>query len=274
MIESVLNKVKESNTSYLFIGDEGVGKRYAAINIAKDILNNDPRVDKNIHPNVIIIEPENKDIKIESIRNLIKDLVFAAPEGNKRFVIIDEAHRMNQASANALLKTLEEPPQDTVFFLLSSNMHKMLPTIISRCELVKFPPLENSKLSEILDIDSNHPFIEYAMGSASRLEFYITHENEILALINFLNNPTKSYKEISEISTNIVEATSGSIEHIEYIFSIIIKQLLSRVPDNPCLIDCINRVQDISKKLYMNTSASIVIENMLLEASKEISQCH
>ena len=292
MIEKIVNKIKTTNPSFIFAGTRGVGKKYVAMEIAKSVLckkipacnNCDEcrRVDKEIHPNVVIIKPEGdaKDIKIENIRDLVKSLTFSSVEGNKRFVVIDEAHRMNEASSNALLKTLEEPPRDTVFMLLTSNLHSMLPTIISRCEVVKFPPMSDEKMVKILNVSPSHMLIPYSMGSVSTFNFFVTNEPQISSLISFLKKPSSSYVDISDLASDIMEIVSSDskaqeLENMEYIISLVMFDLVSRYQtaignsqSMTNLLNCIDEIKSISRKIYTNTSPSIVFENMLLEVAK------
>jgi DNA polymerase-3 subunit delta' len=292
---NISKKIKQSNPSFIFTGIKGVGKKHTAIEVAKNVICNQTpackicsectRIERQIHPDVVLVEPQedDKEIKIESIRELIKSLNFSSAEGGKRIVIIDEAHRMNKSSANALLKTLEEPPKDTSFILLSSNLYAMPATIVSRCELVRFAPMTSEKMASLAKIPLDHPFIAYAQGSVSSLSFLLANNEAIQKLINFLDKPIDSYKTINQISTEVLEAVSSStkpqeLENIEYIFSMIIYSMLKRsdpeeVINNTSFLtsiqDSIEEINKISKKIYLNTPASIVLENILLE----VTQC-
>ncbi|MCX6112344.1 MAG: DNA polymerase III subunit delta' [Proteobacteria bacterium] len=292
MIEKIVNKINTTNPSFIFAGSRGVGKKHIALEVAKSVLckkippcnNCDEcrRIDKEIHPNVVIIKPEGdaKDIKIENIRELVKSLTFSAAEGYKRFVIIDEAHRMNESSFNALLKTLEEPPKDTIFILLTANLHSMLPTIISRCEVIKFPPISNEKMVQILNVSPSHMLIPYSMGSISTFNFYVANEPQISSLISFLQKPSSSYVDISDLAGDIMEVVSSDskaqeLEYMEYIISLILFDLTNKYKtasendqNSSNILNCIEEIKSISKKIYLNTSPSIVFENMLLEVAK------
>ncbi|MBI3554950.1 MAG: DNA polymerase III subunit delta' [Deltaproteobacteria bacterium] len=102
------------------------------------------------HADLIEIGPKGENIAVDDLREMKKTLFFSPIEGKFRFVIIDQAHKLNAASANALLKTLEEPPAHTRFFLITHERGLLLPTITSRCQFVHFSPLDETTLKELL----------------------------------------------------------------------------------------------------------------------------
>ncbi|MFQ5900410.1 MAG: DNA polymerase III subunit delta' [Thermodesulfobacteriota bacterium] len=148
--------------SYLFIGPEGVGKKLTAISFAKTLNCKGTRGDfcdeciscKKIngltHPDVEIIEPEGRFIKIERIRELQKRLQYKSLEGRFKVSILDGVEKMNPAASNALLKTLEEPPQDSILILISSQGSSLLPTLVSRCQRFTFHPLKGDDMIHLI----------------------------------------------------------------------------------------------------------------------------
>lgn len=142
--------------SYLFLGNEGIGKKYAALQFAKalnclgaeaeegdacDHCTSCKKIDHGLHPDVLVIEPEGQNIKVEQIRQLQKELAYRPYEGKYRVCIVTAADRMAPHIPNTLLKTLEEPPLHTVIVLLANSSRFVLPTILSRCQAVRFNPL-------------------------------------------------------------------------------------------------------------------------------------
>ena len=139
-------------SSYLFIGPDGIGKRKTAENFAKalncladgekpcDECISCKKADSRIHPDVFCIEPRgpSASLGIDQIRSVIRHTSLKPYEGRKKVFIIDKAHTMNDEAANAFLKTLEEPPEDTVLILISRSKELLLSTIVSRCHTVKF----------------------------------------------------------------------------------------------------------------------------------------
>jgi DNA polymerase-3 subunit delta' len=154
-----------------FAGDEGIGKRLAAINFAKalncqrvksklqiqiDACDKCPscsKIEKGNHPDVFIIGPEGEggQITVSAIRQLEESLSYKPFEGSWKIAVIDNADRLNQSAANAFLQTLEEPASQSILILISSRPDMLLPTIISRCQRINFLPLPVDKMSSLLE---------------------------------------------------------------------------------------------------------------------------
>ena len=149
--------------AYLFAGPAGVGKRTVAIHFAKSIncleLGENPcgsclacrKADAGNHPDLQIVGPSGAWIRIDQIRELQKRIIFRPLEGVRKIAILLEAERMNLEAANCLLKTLEKPPAESVLILLTSNLDSLLPTIRSRCQIIKFNPLPPYELARYLN---------------------------------------------------------------------------------------------------------------------------
>ncbi len=151
--------------AYLFAGPPGVGKRLAAAELARSLncLASEAgeacgacrsclklAADPPVHPDVIVVEPDGRLIKTEQMRR-VQNEVYARPtEGRFKVVIIDGAERMNAESGNRLLKVLEEPPAYARFVLLTTNAAGVLPTIVSRCQIVHFSPLPPEEVAAVL----------------------------------------------------------------------------------------------------------------------------
>lgn len=167
----------------LFAGDEGIGKRLAAVNFAKtlnclkpaeddlfsfgaeeedgsgidetDACDKCPscsKIDSGNHPDVFIIGPEGdgRQITVSSVRKLEESLSYKPFEGRWKIAVIDNADRLNQSAANAFLQTLEEPSPQSILILVSSRPEVILPTIRSRCQRVNFAPLPVDMMSGLL----------------------------------------------------------------------------------------------------------------------------
>ncbi len=108
------------------------------------------KIEKGIHPDILPVRPDGQTIRIHQIRTLIETLSLKPMEARRRFVIIERADKMKAAAANALLKTLEEPPDRTVLILLAGQTADLLATIVSRCRHVRFHPVSARSIADRL----------------------------------------------------------------------------------------------------------------------------
>jgi DNA polymerase-3 subunit delta' len=124
--------------AYLLHGPAGVGKRTAAFAFAGAILGDARRVELRSHPDLYLLEPLGEMIRIDDVRALRHDLHMRPFEGDRRVYLVLDADRMNDEAADALLKDLEEPPAYAVIVLVATELGRLPPTILSRCQLVPF----------------------------------------------------------------------------------------------------------------------------------------
>lgn len=170
--------------AYLFTGMEGIGKRLVALNMAKalncadqageacDHCRSCQLIDKGIHPDLNIINPTGESIKIEQIRELERSIAFKPYEARWRVILIDGAERMTREAANALLKTLEEPPPWTTVILVATAIEGLPPTVPSRCQRIRFSPLSPEEVKKVLrerlSAEEINMFAPLAGGSPGR----------------------------------------------------------------------------------------------------------
>ena len=142
---------KKISHSYMFVGKTGIGKKLFAREFARGLLGD---LDKDIlnFEDYKEIEPLDgkKIIAVDQIREIIKEANELPTESEKRVFVIDEADKMNVEAQNSILKTLEEPPEYVVIILIVTNENKMLETIKSRCNILKFDSLKNEEIEEYL----------------------------------------------------------------------------------------------------------------------------
>jgi len=140
--------------AYVFAGPEGSGKSIGARAFAAALLCPDGGCDTcrhcrlaltDHHPNLFVVEPEGRDIHVDTVRAEVWQPAFrTAPEPGRKVFVLREADRLSPAAADTLLKVLEEPPPETVLLLLSARAHELPPTVWSRCHIVTFAALSET----------------------------------------------------------------------------------------------------------------------------------
>ena len=157
-------KNNRTSHSYMFIGEEGIGKKEIAKEFSKSILclNNVDgtycnkcksclEFDSTNHPDFKIIEPEGNTLKIDQIREFQKKVSEKPIVGSRKVYIINDSDKMTSEAQNCLLKTLEEPPEFVTIILIGSNESAFLSTIKSRCMILHFEPIQNELLKDYLE---------------------------------------------------------------------------------------------------------------------------
>lgn len=176
-------------SAYLFTGESGIGKKFTALNLAKSVnclqgvAGGEPlfgvqekgieslngleasgygpvdacdecsscrKIDSCAHPDLLVIAPEKGEIRVDEIRGVEDTLSLKPYEGRRKVVIIDDAHTMNQSAANAFLKTLEEPPEESLLVLVTPHPDMLPETIRSRCSQITFTPLSPDLCEKVI----------------------------------------------------------------------------------------------------------------------------
>jgi DNA polymerase III delta' subunit len=148
----------------MFHGREGVGKRTMAMAFVSYLICQDRRdgdscgvcpncrrIDDGGYVDLVVLQPEKGVIKIDDIREAMPRLMYEPVIGPWKCLIIDDAHTMNTEAANAALKTLEEPPRNTVFILVTSSPDTMPRTVLSRSFQVPFGPVPTAAIADLLE---------------------------------------------------------------------------------------------------------------------------
>ncbi len=163
IVRSIKNAIHENKVghAYLFCGPRGTGKTTMARLLAKSVNCTNPleapcehcdnciAANNGTHPDIIEINAAN-ETHVEDIRDLIERSRLAPMQGKHKVYIIDEVHQLSSAASSALLKTLEEPPENVIFILATTDPQKLLPTIISRCQRYDFTKVKTEQIRDHL----------------------------------------------------------------------------------------------------------------------------
>lgn len=160
MLQNSITKNRVAH-AYIFEGEKGTGKQEVSKTLAKSLLCEAPvegfkpceqckncrRISSGNHPDIHLIEKDGLSIKKEQIKSLQEEFSKKSMEANRKVYMITDADKMSVGAANSLLKFLEEPMGDTVAILMTEQIQRILPTILSRCQVISFKPLspENVK---------------------------------------------------------------------------------------------------------------------------------
>lgn len=250
--QSAINKFKEileSNRlshAYIFAGPEGVGKFLFARTLAKVLMCENDKdgwlnkgcsacrscrlIDKNSHPNfrIIAVETGKKEIAIDTVREIERELMLMPFYRTFRVFIVNNAERLNEEAANAFLKTLEEPVKDTIIILVTSSPASLPETVLSRCQIIRFYPLQQKEMNEYLTkhlkIDSEQISFLTSLCDGSIGDAVKLYSGNLLSQRDWLIAQLTG-KDYSNIGNKIVSYAKSNAEDNEGIRQGIIWQL-------------------------------------------------
>ncbi|MFC1666849.1 DNA polymerase III subunit delta' [Candidatus Omnitrophota bacterium] len=272
--------------SYLFLGPDGVGKRTTAIEFTKAInceykgekascvCASCNKINSMNHPDAFLIFPEGTScsIKIGKVREIIYQASLKPYEGKKRVFIINDAETMNETAQNAILKLLEEPPERHILILTSSNAARLLPTVVSRCKILKFYSLSQGEIQCFLEarkLDEKEAilFSHMAMGSIGKAMDF--KEKNIIAQRDRVVNDFFFRKSVLLREGVLNEQVSGDIEESLYMLLGWYRDLLvSKFTNKRRNLLNIDRVEEISS--YAGRFSKEKLEKDLLNIMKTI----
>jgi DNA polymerase-3 subunit delta' len=308
------NSIKNNNIyhSYLFTGQEGIGKKMSAIAFAKIVncLNPDPhfnpcnqcksclKIDRKKSPDVKIIMPQKGSIKINQIREIKKEINFYPFENKKKIYIIDHADQMTIEASNSILKILEEPPEFVILILITAYPDLILPTIISRCNIIHFELISYANLKKIILAKSSvrdfniEKICRISQGSPGKALYLIENE-QYLKLIKSINDTLDKTSPVEFISLiqsaeNLLESREKDLENLLETMLIWYRDILiskidhcqhlvvnrdrekiireyQKYYDFDKLIDIMDYFFGINEKLERNINPKLILENLWIK---------
>lgn len=308
-IQALKNSIrnKKINHCYLFEGEIGLGKKDIALAFSKTLLckegkespcnkcNSCIKFDSGNHPDFKTLAPKDKLIRKEDVDKLISSMAILPFESERKIFIIEDCDMMRIESQNALLKTLEEPPGYINIILISQSSRRILPTILSRCQIIKFYPLEIDKIVDLLIKDykideKKAAFIaNFTKGSFKRSvelvkdEKFFELRDETIKIVDSLIRGDK-VKALS--STDFFNNNKDNIDGILDIILFWFRDLIiyKKIGDSPLIInrdrveilyeqslmdlnkinDIIYKIEETKININRNINFGLSIETMLL----------
>ena len=286
-LQQIQSDISHNNLShaYLLTGASQIGKFTIAKHLAQQLQCPNPcpsncptciQIQKGHHPDTIELNDDGHSIKIKTIRSIIERINMST-QGNYTIILIKNIERMTPAAMNALLKTLEEPPQKTVFFLTSSKPSTLLDTIISRCRTIPFyPPQPNELLSALSKDFPNSSTAEITQLAQASF-------NKPGKIISLLSNP-EELNLFQELHAKIETCFHQNTKHQRFqliedlttekdnlpiihnflsIFSSLLLQKIKETND-PKHHALLKSTLNIPNLLKHNTNKKLLLENLLL----------
>jgi DNA polymerase III subunit delta' len=318
----------------LFAGEEGIGKKRFALEVARALncrspkdheacgvcssckrigkLNYPQREDADEwsqiiwtdHPDVGLVVAPKRVLRVEQMRQIEKEANYRPFEGKARVFLIDEADKLNDASANALLKVLEEPPKTSYLILITARPAMLLPTILSRCQMIRFSPLTPDEIETYLTrnnpVDSKTARLRAraAGGSIGRALSgdLVTFTSQRKAMLKVLNALVVSddraqllrsaeqlneaqYKEEFEERLDVLETLirdawmlSLGVESTQLVNEDLSAELgeISKKLDSSRAADWILQIEDLREQLIVNVNRKVTTDALFLVMAGDV----
>ncbi len=301
--------------AYLFVGPKHLGKSLVASHFIKlllcknsndipcDICSNCNSLERGIYSDFYEISPEKdkKDISVDSVRSVIKRTSNSSFLGGYKIVLINDAKALNDSSANALLKTLEEPLGKTILILLSDDPNSILPTIKSRCQTVNFNPVDIGEdfvnftdssvdkgvVKEIISLTGGRPGLAIRYGNNSQL--MDRYKKSVIDFLSILNHPVSDrFDYIDEmigkerdfgkrvvlanktldqwllVFRDLLLVRSSNMDSVGNIFvADRLRSIAGKYSENKIIL-FIDRINKAKRYLKSNVNPQLILENLIL----------
>lgn len=292
--------------AFLFCGQGGIGKKAMAFEFARHLFCQSKtacgecrpciKLDRGSHPDLVIVESEGS-IGIDSSRIISKEISEHPFESEKRIIIIDNAETMTIEAANALLKTLEEPPPYNHFFVITSSEREIPMTIRSRCTRVAFSPLTGTQLeSYFTGQGNNDPFrakllSSISFGSIGCGLFWQDENNFAMRekLARSICEKTGGFVTASSLAEKVSATDKSARMYLSFLLSffrdLFIKKTTGEMSfimntdleeifdaadaDLPWIEGSIKRIQETMRVMRYNVNRWLLFENLLINVVRE-----
>ena len=286
--KKILSKSILSNSvshSYIFSGISGIGKFLFAKEFAKAILctgEQEPcnecksceSIENGNNPDLIIIDEQTNSIKTEQIKELTSDVLEKPIKGNKKIYIINNSENMTKEAQNALLKTLEEPPEYAIIILVTSNENLLLNTIKSRCIKILFSNLSDEEILEYFE--RNHEEINKQMvstfGGSIEKAINLKDKIEIYEKIKnvFENIEQRNELEILRLKDDVLNDKDEIFSILDYINTCFYNKMINNISKAEQYNKCIQAVEEAKTRLRRNSNYDMTIDNLIFAIERSI----
>jgi len=239
IIQHLQNAIASRKISHAYIlhGEEGMGKKLLASTFAKTLQCEDGGIipcnhcksclqaDSGNHPDIIWVTHEKVSVGVEDIRLQVNADIQVKPyDSAYKIYIIDDAYKLTEQAQNALLKTIEEPPEYAVILLLTSNVSVLLPTILSRCVMLNLKPVDKQEIKEYLMAEHKIPdymaemAAAFSGGNVGKAVKYASSEefermkSDVLHILKYIDE-----MELHEIVSGLKSLTANKSNILDYI---------------------------------------------------------
>lgn len=273
LVSSIYKAIDTGRLSHahLFIGEDGIGKSIIAEELALRILGKEEDLE---YADLVKfkVAKDKKSLGVDEVRQLIAEISKKPYEGNKKVVIIYEAHKMTVEAQNAFLKTVEEPPQGVFIILLSENSEQILDTIKSRCQIHNLRALSGEEIRQYI-------YRNYPDKSADEISMLIAYSKGIPGEVDRFLNDSK-FMSVRDISKRIIllvgnrdvdsfieyigileKYTAYSEELLSCILSYLRDGIIYKETSNLDLVinrDSIDSIKDIASTLSFNKLNNLI----------------
>jgi len=222
------------------------------------------------HPDLVLLKPEKRQIRIDQIRDL-QEYTALKPTGKYKVAILDDFESANLQAQNALLKTLEEPPKGVIFILISSKKGAVIPTILSRCQILEFKPLREREIEEILKGREVSPVLKELLLEEGSFEFLELPEGFEEFLNNVRNFERLTFEDTLKLSKDFESfepEERGKV--VQLIETLLFRKLKEGSLETETYEAALKILNEIERGLARGIKSSLAFEILLLTLKKEL----